>query len=344
MIRPRYPQRPHPKAVEGRIVHEAIELLVRALGTQGQPAIGSIGFHETVREIDFWGFFARETERWNERLAQHPRFGPQFVLRTAPRELANQAIRMFREQYRPSESGSLAKRLVGTRATGQTIDLGGLLRAKGALAEVRVRHPELPFVGVIDLVRLDGDEVEVVDFKTGKVKDDHERQVLLYGLLWWRVTGEAPSRVSLQYLGERRSWTATTEGLRRAEEELEQSIEVARSGVLVRPAPAQPGPDCSFCPARARCDEGWGQLQSMKGRAKAGIVDVEVVVESEPSATGFVGRSTGHEVNVVYEAAVGAQLPKMDSGAPVRVVDGVVLDQGKTIEIRAWTEVYPRGA
>ncbi|MCB9759437.1 MAG: PD-(D/E)XK nuclease family protein [Alphaproteobacteria bacterium] len=336
-----YPQRPHPKAVEGRIVHEAIELLVRALGARGLPAIGSTGFQDAVREIDFWGLFARETTKWNERLAQHPRFGPHFVLRTPPRELANQAIRMFREQYVPSVSSSSPAARPDATEHRSPVNVGQLLRSRGALAEVRVEHPELPFVGIIDLVRLDGSEVDVVDFKTGKAKEGHERQVLLYGVLWWRVTGEAPSKVSLQYLGARRTWTVTPDQLEVAEEKLGAAIDAAGGALSEHPATARPGDGCRFCPARARCDEGWGHFLSTSARVRSGISDVEATVASAPSEYGFLATRDGKEVDVVFDAAVGRRLPPLAQGDVVRMLDCVVKDEGKTFEIRPWTEVFP---
>jgi CRISPR/Cas system-associated exonuclease Cas4 (RecB family) len=339
---PSYPQRPHPKAIEGRIVHEAIEMLVRALGTRGMPAIGSTKFQDAVRECDFWGYFARETAMWNERLDEHPRRGPHFVLRTPPRELANQAIRMFREQYTPSSSPNPPVGRLESREHRQSTDFGRLLRSRGALAELRIEHPSLPFAGIIDLVRLDGGEVEVVDFKTGVVKEEHERQVMLYGVLWWRSTGVAPSKVSLQYLGERRTKTVTVEQLAAVDDDLSQAIDAAHGALLEHPASARPSDGCRFCAARARCEPGWLHHQSTTARARTGIVDIEATVASRPVDHGFLATRQGKEVSVVFDVAVGSLLPPLAEGSVLRMVDCVAKDEGKTFEIRPWTEVYPQ--
>ena len=55
----RFPERPHPAALEGSIVHKAIELLIQALGHRGLPRIGSNLFREAIEEVDFWGYFDR---------------------------------------------------------------------------------------------------------------------------------------------------------------------------------------------------------------------------------------------------------------------------------------------
>ena len=334
----RFPQRTHPKALEGTIVHEAIELLVRALGKRGLPSITSPAFREAVAEVDFWGHFAREVDKWNARLARHPRSGPYFVLRTPPRELANRAIRLFREQYTPLDAVPLAKK--PTSGESGSVEPMALLELRGAVSEIDVSHPDLPFHGIIDLVELIEGDVLVVDVKTGKQKDEHELQIRFYGLLWWRRTGIRPARLSIQYLNERRALKVGEAELVSAEKHLEQSIVDAGHLLADTPAEARPGKDCGYCPARARCGAGWRAYQASLGRPRAGTTDLEVTVGAEPSRNGFVGETGGREVNVVYDAALGQHLPPLDAGACLRLLDVVVRDEGKTFEIRPWTEVY----
>jgi hypothetical protein len=66
-----------------------------------------------------------------------------------------------------------------------------------------------------------------------------------------------------------------------------------------------------------------------------------VTIGAEPSQNGYVAETGGREVNVVYDAAVGQHLPPIAAGSCVRLLDVVVRDdEGKTFEIRPWTEVY----
>ncbi|MBX3246098.1 MAG: PD-(D/E)XK nuclease family protein [Myxococcales bacterium] len=337
----RFPQRPHPKALEGTIVHEGIELLVRALGKRGLPSITSPAFREAVAEVDFWGHFARAVDQWNDRLARHPRSGPFFVLRTPPRELANRAIRLFREQYTPLDA---APRTTGASAApSSSVEPMQLLEQRGAVSEVEVDHPALPFRGIIDLVELVDGDVQVVDFKTGKRKAEHEMQLKLYGVLWWRRTGFRPARLVVQYLNERSEWRIGEAELLAAERRLEESIDDAKRLLADTPAEARPGEDCGYCPARARCAAGWRAYQASLGRPRAGTTDLEVTVSAEPSPNGFLAETSGREVNVVYDAAVGQHLPPFEAGSCVRLLDVVVRDEGKTFEVRPWTEVYAVG-
>ncbi len=336
----RFPERPHPKALEGSIIHEAIEKLVRALGKQGLPSIGSPRFQQAVEDVGFWGFFAVEIDKWNSKLAQHPRSGPYFVLRTPPRELANQAIRLFREQYtaldaEPAPISSESQ----SRGTPEP-DPKTLLSLRGALSETELTHPSLPFAGVIDLVDQVGDGVRVVDFKTGKEKEEHEQQLLLYAVLWWRCSGVVPEELAVQYLNHRRTFPVSEQRLLEAEVGLKSSIDGAQRLLAIQPAEARPGIDCGYCAVRARCSNGWKAQQAAAGRPREGTCDVAVTATAAPSPSGFLAMSGTRDVDVVYDAAVGRHLPAIEEGSHLRLLDAIARDDGRTFEVRPWTEVY----
>lgn len=336
----RFPQRPHPKALEGNIIHEAIDKLVRALGKRGLPSISTPAFREAVTEVDFWEHFGREISKWNSQLARHPRSGPFFIIRTPPHVLANRAIRLFREQYTPLDAAPQVEQR--DDAEPASVEPMALLEMRGALSELELSHPDLPVHGIIDLVELTDAEVQIVDFKTGKQKDEHELQLQLYGVLWWRRTGVRPARLVVQYLNERKVFPISDAELLAAEKRIEQRINEAQQ-LLAKPAEARPGTDCGYCPARARCEPGWRTYQTSLGRSRSGTTDIEVTIGVPPSANGFVAEAGGREVNVVYDAAVGQHLPKLEVGGRIRVLDVVAREEGKTFEVRPWTEVYVLG-
>jgi len=193
----RFPVRRSPAAIEGQIVHEALDSLTRACGQRGNPPFGSVEFAAALSDADFFPGFARAVAEWQQRFTSHPRPGPAFRLRASGEELANRAVRMFREQYRPD--GRVAS-VAAERATEAPADVKSLLRRKRALSEVKLTHPALPFLGILDRIQHVSDGVEIVDFKTGKPSERHHRQLQRYALLWWHGTGDAPIRLSAQYL------------------------------------------------------------------------------------------------------------------------------------------------
>lgn len=331
----RFPMRPHPAAIEGQIVHDGLDRLARSCGQRGNPTFGTTAFMEAAAEADFFGGFAKAVVDWQERLARHPRPGPPFRLRTTPQELANRAVRLFREQYRPGAGEGRTAASVGSGA----VEHAGMLRARGALSEVKLRHPNLPFLGVLDRVQLTGEGVEVVDFKSGKASEKHRTQLVRYALLWWRVASEMPTRITAQYLDGRESWKVGEAALVEVEGAIAGAIAALTDHLSGRPAPARAGPGCAWCPVRARCDDGWA-LGEEHARSE-GRGDAELTVVGPSGPHGFLGRDgAGGEVAVVHEAAVAPLVPEVGVGQVVRVVDGVRKEKGKELEIRAWTEVF----
>ena len=340
-----FPERPQPAAIEGQIVHDALDLLAREVGRRGRPPIASAGFRAALERCGFWAFFVTQVEEWDQRLASHPRAGPRYVLRTKPRELANQAVCLFRERYRPGIAQpvdaavpDLAGAIGGTGAS--TLSL---LQARGALSELRLEHPSLPLVGVLDVVALERDRsASVVDFKTGARKPAHEGQLLLYAMLWWRVTGTRPGRAVVQYLDSKWVLSPGQHDLVAAEKSIAKEIGRATDALSVRPAAARPGEECTWCPVRPRCNEGWAWSEKApRATTNSKPIDVEVSVSSKPTPTGFLGtRSNGDEVSLVFDAAVGCGLPAAKTGDRFRIVDAAQGTSAKEIVLLPWTEMY----
>ncbi len=332
----RFPVRPHPAAIEGQIVHEALDRLTRACGQRGNPAFGSAEFAAALSDADFFSGFGRAVAEWQQRFSAHPRPGPAFRLRSSAEELTNQAVRMFREQYRPE--GPVASQ-VAERVTEVLADVKSLLRQKRALSEVKLGHPQLPFLGILDRVQNTAEGVEVVDFKTGKPMDKHRQQLLRYALLWWRTTGDTPVRVSAQYLDGVTSWPVTSGVLEDVEADLRRKIPLFTDALSARPAVAKPGTGCHACPVRARCTAGWAVGE--EAALVDGGGDAELVVKAKAGDHGFFAQSrAGAEIAVVYEAALAKLLPEHVNGQVLRVVDGVWKERRSQLEIKAWTEVF----
>lgn len=332
----RYPQRPSPAAIEGQIVHDALDRLTRACGQQGNPAFGTAEFATALANAEFFPSFALAVAEWQQRLTSHPRPGPAFRLRVSNEELINRTVRMFREQYKPH---GIAATQAAERAAATPTDVNLILRQKRALSEVRLVHPQLPFLGVLDRVQLASDGVEIIDFKTGKPSDKHRLQLLHYALLWLRTTGESPVRISAQYLDGVECWPVGQGTLMEVEADLAKKIPLLTEALGERPAAAKPSSVCNTCPVRARCTSGWAvgeEAALVDGRG-----DAELVVTAKAGEHGFLARSrTGAEVAVVYEASVSKLLPELVEGKVVRVLDGVWKERRSQLELKAWTEVF----
>lgn len=205
-------------------------------------------------------------------------------------------------------------------------------------------HPALPFLGVLDRVQLINDGVEVVDFKTGKPSDSHQKQLFRYALLWWRATGEAPACVTAQYLNGAESWAVARQALEEVEVELAKTLPQLSDALGLRPSVAKTSTACPSCPVRAHCSSGWNIAE--EAALANGRGDVELVVTARTGGHGFTARSRkGLDVAVVYEAPVARLLPEYVEGQTLRVLGAVWREKRTQLEIKAWTEVFvlPRG-
>lgn len=335
----KFPERYHPAAVEGIIVHDGLDLLSRSCGRHGRPSIGTPHFQQAIDDSDFFGFFSSAIEQWNTRLRSHPRHGPLFSLKVSPQELANRAIRLFRAQYHPTDGRPATRRQGDLPTQLDARGLQDLLTRLSLLSELELHHPSLSFMGKVDRIQVNAGAVEIVDFKSGAPKPGHRTQLERYALLWWRNTGVIPAQGTAQYLDTKTSWPLAESDLVRTEETLTYEIESATGFLDERPATPKVGQSCRFCPVRARCAEGWAHVDA--GKVSNGNLDLEVKVVSEPSSVGFLARSRGgQEVNVVHHKAIMQLLPPIAVGDVVRIVGGRGTAKSKELEIRAWTETY----
>lgn len=333
-VHEQFPVRPHPAAEEGRIVHEALGRLFRACARRGRPSIGTAGFAEAIEECSFFEHFAVALSDAQARAAQHPRPRPGSAPRTSAEDLANRAIRLFREQYRPGLGAP------GPAVRGEWAGVAAALAALGAVSEVRVQHPHLPLVGVVDLVIARDGEAVVVDHKTGARGEAHHRQVLRYALLFWRACGVRASTVEVQYLDSVERWSVTEEELVATEQAVEDQIAWLADALVSRPAPARTGSACDRCPVRARCDDGWAAVARAP---RDGVADVEVMVSSPPTKHGFLGTTSVGEIAVVYEEAIAGMMPTVAVGDRLRLVDAVGRKGASEVEVRVWTEPFVVG-
>lgn len=334
----RFPTRPNPAAVEGTIVHDALDRLTRACGQRGNPPFGTAEFAAALAEADFYPGFNRAVAEWQSTLDAHPRPGPAFRLRARPEDLANRAVRMFREQYKPGTPDN-NRAAAAVESAAEEVDLGKLLRRKGALSECTLIHPTLPFLGKLDRVQLASDGVEIVDYKTGRANEKHRRQLLRYALLWWRVTGERPVRISAQYLEGADTWPVGQNELEAVEQDLSLKISSFLEALTSKPANAVPGSNCVRCPVRARCSSGWVAGEEAAQTNDRG--DAELLLIEAPGEHGFLARGRGGaSVAVVYEAQIAKLLPPLAAEKVVRVLDGEWAEKRSQLELKAWSEVY----
>ena len=341
-----YPERPSEAAEMGSIVHDLLSRLFRATALAGYPALGSQAFHEAVARVDILGNARTALAAFEERaLASPRRLG--FRLRATARDVYNKVAAAFRDEYArvvaqafapipPLEEGAPA------HATKKPAETLALLERLGVLSEEEVHHPTLPLWGFVDLlVRRDG-RTTVLDFKTGASRPEYRDQLLLYALMWWRSTGDMPAGIELRYGARVEAWPVAKEELLRVEKELEVKIARFAEGLAAQPATATVGPHCAGCSVRQLCGDYWRWVGEQGRQTQAGETgDLEVIVQSAATKTGFVGETPhGREVTVVFDEDVGAFSGPFMAGKRLRLL-GTTRDQEEgTVRLTRSAEVF----
>lgn len=343
---PEFPTWLHPAALEGQIVHKAIDRLARELGRRGRPVVGSEEFRSALETCGFWDFFTKEIEKWNRNVESDSptNLGFKSKIRVNPQELANQAIRLFRQQYHHSLADHLAYSAKAPNGIPEADSIPPLqlLQLRGALSEMRLQHPTLPFCGVIDLITRDEEgETVVVDFKTGAQKSIHQEQIRLSALLWWRAAGECPNKGIVQYLGSSSICEFEESQLASLEDSLENEIAELRASLVTRPAVAKPSSECKQCPVRTRCTEGWAVVKNSSIFSGSKSIDIEVTVVSDPTPFGFIGKLPDKDtVSIVFRQFVGKRLSQLRKEECLRICNATPRFEKSEIELMPWSELF----
>lgn len=326
----RFPERPSRAAIAGRMVHELLDELFKAVALRGAPPLASEAFRALVRDFDLRARARSRVERQRVEWRAHPR-ARGWDVGLSIDAIVSQVITLFRTQYR----ASLGSVVVTERIPERAFDVRQLaeLVQRHPLTEVRLEHPQLPFEGTIDLVHAEEDGLVVLDFKTGTPKPAHREQVERYGVLWWRATGIVPVRLVLAYPSCAESFACDRATLERVEADLRARCDAARAQLTQHPASARPGDHCRYCSHRAFCDDAWSEEKlEAEGR-----VDLEVVVDGVAQLHGFAARTrAGRSLQVVHDA--GTLSPR--TGDCLRILDARWFPARRELAVDGLSEVF----
>ncbi len=188
-----YPRVPQAAALEGIVVHSAIERIVSALAERGCASLRDEKAIETLKELGGYTEVIGNCIVIAVRQYQgNPR--AESVLDNVRRGLATRVPELRSQVQRQVSRIQPSAR--ATRAIGATIQLERKVRFQvpdGSHPEVELRVPELAWHGIVDLLALSKVSCEIRDFKTGSMKEVDELQLRIYALLWARDRDLNPS-------------------------------------------------------------------------------------------------------------------------------------------------------
>lgn len=275
-----YPRALQPTALEGMVVHLALQRITSALVERGCPSLLDERAISTLRELGGYtaiilGSLARALQPYEE----NPRAAP--VLDRIRHRLAARVpelrsrVQRFLSRIHPE---SHAARSEDPTTHPQWESRHQLQH--GSHAEVELRASKLGWLGVVDLLTLSTTWCEIRDFKTGTSKQEHEFQVRTYALLWARdndlnPSGRLADKLVLSYdKGDVEVPAPSAPELRSLEDELRERSAAALAALQTDRPEARPGPEnCEYCAVRHLCEEYWqwharqgGNRESSKGQ------------------------------------------------------------------------------
>jgi hypothetical protein len=260
-----YPGRPSPGGIRGTVMHRAIEMVLERLTAAGCPTVGDPAATAVLKALGGYTKLV-ETVLENEltNLGQNPRAAP--IVDALALQLRS-GVPEMRARVQRTVANIRLVAIQRKAAADSPAGLSAGILGPGSHPEVELQHEALRFIGRVDLLTIDVDSCEIIDFKTGERQDHHADQVQLYALLWQRDGTRNPDRLPVSSLALRYDQEAvpvdvpTIDELNALETGLRSRIETAESELRQRPPSANVGPEtCTYCQVKHLCDEYWDAL------------------------------------------------------------------------------------
>ena len=263
-----YPDSFNTTMLAGTVVHESLEIIIRALIDKGCTSIQTPEAVEILRSLGgYSAVILRVADENIGRLEKNPRCRSRLEYLRRELTLRSSEIRQ--------EIQSLLSRLIisagidrsnskekAYRSESQTIP--NLRLSEGSYPEMLLRSTKLKMSGRADLVTISGRDVHIVDYKTGKSSDHHSEQLRIYALTWSRHDSLDPShpyvtRLTMSYPNEDVEVDVpTADELDNLEIQTVARIKNLANRLAEEPPQASPSEEkCRFCSVRHLCDPYW---------------------------------------------------------------------------------------
>ncbi len=290
-----YPDSPNVAALTGTVVHESLEIIIRALIDSGCTSTQAPEAVAVLRSLGgYSAIILRVTDEKIEQLKKNPRCHNRLeylrqglTLRSAEMRQTIQSL-LYRSII-STDVDRLYSRKKGYRSESQTTTRLHLI--DGSYPEMPLRSTRLQMNGRADLVTISGRDVHIVDYKTGASSDNYSEQLRIYALIWSRHDNLDPSRpyatrLTVSYPNEDVEVDIPdADELDDLEIQTVARIKDLSSRLAEEPPQASPSEEkCRFCPVRHLCDPYWHSF-AMEASTE-GFLDLrgQVVEQSGPKS------------------------------------------------------------
>ena len=243
----RYPQPIHPTAIEGRLIHDALEAFANHAATESAEGTA---LEEIRRAFAVRSYMKRRLrEILSEDVEPNPRVEKTDLL---ARISIDSCVDGFRRGVKALGSMPFQSREPRVKSDSVIADPSPY---DGPERTITIDDP--PITGRFDWSRYG----VICDFKTGDPDPTHAEQLRLYAVLVWAAFGVQPGGLEIHYVrtDERvRVEVPSVSELSALQEELRREITSANETIRAGSAPPNPSEEhCRWCPVRQFCDAFW---------------------------------------------------------------------------------------
>lgn len=265
--RPGYPPLPQIAAIEGLLVHGAIDRITNALADAGCPAIRDPRSIEVLRQLGgYTSIIAALLDKALTDFEGNPRAAS--ALDSIRLKLTSRIPELrSRVQRQVSRIDPTVLRTSITSPPSNRAAESRLPLSHGAYPEIHVRVPQLQWHGVIDLLTIADASCEIRDFKTGAIKEQDQLQIRIYALLWARDKELNPSARLVDMLvvsydtREVRAPGPDQAALLHLEADVQRRTRTALAAIAEHPSVSNPSiENCAHCYVRHLCNDYWEWL------------------------------------------------------------------------------------
>ena len=352
---------------KGQITHMSVELLVKALESNGCSDLRS---KEAVEAIRGLGGFTKLIEDVRNRFIQEQTLNPRME-KTLP-ELERRLIKDAPDQISLVRNMLIQSGLTGavqiadspveeedystSEATRNQLGIG-------SHPEVFLRSEEIGWIGIADLITIGPDLCEIRDFKTGGEEIYHENQLKIYAALWYQDKRLNPksklaNRLTLSY--PHRDVEIPSPTLAEVDHlliDLKERAYTAKAALLENPPKAVASADnCRWCSVKQLCDAYWIESTQQnlfsETQEETQFIDAQIKLENRRDALVWHGTvDCGRELDSGDQVTIMLQAPDEDlrAGRTIRIIGARTLsgdngggqDDGiPSIEFISTTERY----
>jgi len=290
-----YPPNPSLKALQGIILHGAIEDIITALKQANCPSVFDETFVKTMRSLNgFAGVLENQLQKISNEVAENPRLNHK----------TDQLIGKLRDAFpliREQLQAQICKLKLGDRTNSKSVSAykqGNHSLSNGVHSELELNADDLKWHGKVDYLHLSPNGCEIADFKSGERKLEHIFQIKIYNLLWILDKERNPNAIPvtklwLSYRNEEIEIPPLANGeIESFIDEVKQRTEAAKNQIS-QPVPiARPSSDnCRYCSVRQLCSTFWTQ-------------ETQRILEMEKTASFSIGKKNSFDIEIELEDSI----------------------------------------